>query len=198
MRKTETLPPAYFESLYSDASDPWNFATSPYEQSKYDATLAALGDQPIEQALEVGCSIGVLTRMLAPRCARLIATEVSGRAIEQARKRCVDQPNVEFQLVSSIGDLVQGPFDLIVLSEVAYYWDDADLVRAAHLIGSQARQGGCILLVHWLGETDYPKSGDDAVEGLHRLIGDQVVVEKADRTADYRLDLWRWDAPNQA
>jgi len=198
MRKADTLTPAYFERLYSDASDPWNFATSPYEQSKYDATLAALGDQPIERALEVGCSIGVLTRMLAARCGRLTATEVSKIAIEQARKRCVDQPNVAFQLVNSIGDPVLGPFDLIVLSEVVYYWDDAELVRAGHMIRSQARIGGYILLVHWLGETDYPKSGDDAVEGLHRLIGDQVVVEKADRTADYRLDLWRWDAPNLA
>jgi hypothetical protein len=136
--------------------------------------------------------------MLAARCGRLTATEVSKIAIEQARKRCVDQPNVAFQLVSSIGDPVLGPFDLIVLSEVVYYWDDAELVRAGHMIRSQARIGGHILLVHWLGETDYPKSGDDAVEGLHRLIGDQVVVEKADRTADYRLDLWRWDAPNLA
>jgi hypothetical protein len=100
--------------------------------------------------------------------------------------------------VGSVGDPVLGPFDLIVLSEVVYYWDDADLVRAAHMIRSQARNGGHILLVHWLGETDYPKSGDDAVESLHRLIRDRVVIEKAERTADYRLDLWRWDSPTQA
>ncbi len=192
MRKSHTLPPAYFEGLYGAASDPWGFASSPYEHAKYEATLAALNDEAIEHALEVGCSIGVLTHRLASRCGRLTATEVSAKALDQARGRCIGQPNVRFQHVGSIDDRLPGPFDLILLSEVVYYWDDADLDRAAGMIRSQIRPGGRVLLVHWLGETDYPKSGDDAVESLRVLLADWIRVERASRTQDYRLDLWRW------
>ena len=32
-----------FEARYQRDEDPWNFASSPYEQAKYDRTLAALG-----------------------------------------------------------------------------------------------------------------------------------------------------------
>jgi hypothetical protein len=45
--------------------------------------------------------------------------------------------------------------------------------------------------VHWLGETDYPRSADDAVSALFRLIGPVVVVASEARTADYRMDVWR-------
>jgi hypothetical protein len=50
--------------------------------------------------------------------------------------------------------------------------------------------GGRILLVHWLGETNYPKSADEAVKGLWSLLP-SMEVESAERREQYRLDLWR-------
>ena len=41
-RRKGTIPPGYFEALYAEDSDPWKFASSPYERDKYAATLAAL------------------------------------------------------------------------------------------------------------------------------------------------------------
>ena len=37
-----SLSAAYFDGLYAKKNDPWRFATSPYEQAKYAATLQAL------------------------------------------------------------------------------------------------------------------------------------------------------------
>jgi len=63
-----SLPPGYFDALYAASPDPWAFETSAYERAKYAATLDALPARRYRRALEVGCSIGVLTRQLADRC----------------------------------------------------------------------------------------------------------------------------------
>ena len=194
MRKTGTLDRAYFEGLYQAKGDPWDFASSPYEQAKYARTLEALGDERAVDGLEVGCSIGVLTRQLSRHCDRLTATDISQTALEQARARCADLANVSFRLVESAAASFEGRFDLIVLSEVVYYWADADIAAAAGALRQSLRPGGRILLVHWLGETDYPKTAGEAVGGLAGHLHGLYGVEAAERTADYRLDLWRWTA----
>ncbi|MFC7609312.1 SAM-dependent methyltransferase [Teichococcus aestuarii] len=67
---TGSLPAAYFEALYAADPDPWRFRDSAYEAGKYAATLAALERPRYGRVLEVGCSIGVLTKQLAGRCDR--------------------------------------------------------------------------------------------------------------------------------
>jgi SAM-dependent methyltransferase len=192
MRKPNSLPPDYFEQLYKSDPDPWKFETSEYEKAKYAATIAALGSERSGQVLEVGCANGVLTRALAGHCDALLAIDVSVTALRQAEARCADFPNVTFRLAGIPEDTIAGEFDLIVLSEVAYYWDARDAKRASEVFKARRRSGGRLLLVHWLGETDYPASGEEAVERLRRSLGPAVRVERAVRTPEYRLDLWRW------
>ncbi len=191
MRKSHSLDAAYFDGLYADKPDPWDFESSAYEAAKYDATLAALGSERAERALEVGCSIGILTRRLAPLCDRLVATEVARAALEQAKRRCSDLRNIDFRLVKGADEGFDGTYDLVVLSEVVYYWDDADLDRFAEGLRLALAPGGRVLLVHYTLETDYPKSGDDAVAALRSRLGDIVSEELTRRAEAYRLDLWR-------
>ena len=68
MPLSETL--AHLAGLYAASEDPWNHRSSPYEAAKYEATLAAIGPGPFENALEIGCGNGELARRLAPRCRR--------------------------------------------------------------------------------------------------------------------------------
>ena len=51
---------AYFDEMYRDVEDPWNFETSHYEQRKYAITVASLPRSRYRSAYEPGCSIGVL------------------------------------------------------------------------------------------------------------------------------------------
>jgi cyclopropane fatty-acyl-phospholipid synthase-like methyltransferase len=190
-RRRHSIAAEYFEGLYSADADPWGFATSAYEQAKYDATLAALGTERSQRALEVGCAIGVLTARLAAVCDRLLAVDVSDTALAAARARCAALTNVELKRMALPAEAPEGPFDLIVLSEVAYYWDDADLARMGERLRRHLQPGGRVLLVHWTGETDYPQTADEAVERLAQEAGPEFSVALADRTSDYRLDLWR-------
>jgi SAM-dependent methyltransferase len=197
MRKQTTLDGAYFEQLYQKDADPWKFATSDYEREKYERTVEAIGPDRVKAMLEVGCSIGVLTADLATRCDHLWATDISETALAAARRRCADRSNITFKLVNSAAASFAGSFDLIVLSEVVYYWDDSDIAAVATRISDVLQPGGRILLVHWLGDTDYPKSADEAVGALAAMLAVPVDVEVSDRTADYRLDVWRRRSPSR-
>lgn len=190
-RRDRSIDGEWFERLYREQGDPWGFETSPYEQAKYAETLAALPAPRYDNALEVGCANGVLTALLAPRCDRLLAVDPSPTALAAARARCRDLPQVRFEEGSLPAQAPAGPFDLILLSEVIYYWDGGDLARMAAYLRDALRSGGDLLLVHWTGDTDYPRSGDDAVTELRDLIGDAVVERRGDRHDRYRLDLWR-------
>ena len=190
-RRPTTLDPDYFRGMYATEADPWRFATSPYERDKYAATLAALPRPHYASALDVGCSIGVFTHQLCPRCDALIGLDVVPSVLDAARARCADCPNARFMLAAVPGVWPDGRFDLIVISEVAYYLDRADLARLVSRVESASLPDADIVLVHWLGVTHYPLSGDDAAEGFIASAHGFARVLKQSRTAEYRLDVLR-------
>lgn len=181
------LRAAYFDELYASDPDPWGFATSDYEAAKYAATLAAL-EPPYASALEVGCSIGVLTARLAEHCERLLAIDVAESALAQARERV---PRATFERREIPEQWPDGPFDLIVCSEVLYYLDAAALDQAIDQIERTLAPAGSLLAVHWRHRTrTYPLLGDE-VHGRLRELGWPRGAIRA--TADYILE--RFDRP---
>jgi SAM-dependent methyltransferase len=186
-----SLPAAYFEGIFAGDADPWDLASSPYEAAKFDRTIAALSARRAAFALEVGCAGGVLTERLTAVCDRMLAIDVSPTALERARQRLSGRRNVRFEAAAFPRDCpVLDGLDLVVLSEVAYYWSVADLDLSTRRIADGLVEGGRILLVHWTGETDYPQTADDAVERLWLGLSDIMKVDLAERHPNYRLDLW--------
>ncbi|GGE65271.1 LmbE family N-acetylglucosaminyl deacetylase [Pedobacter psychrotolerans] len=184
-----TLSKDYFEQLYSTHSDPWSFETSVYEKDKYAATVAAIPNGQYERALEIGCSIGVLTQMLSTKCQHLISMDISEIALEKARSRMKDQEDVTFLHGGIPMDYPEGNFNLIVMSEVGYYLSKEDLLKARELITNSLSPHGVLVLVHWTHfVADYPLSGDE----VHHCFADADLSHiKGDRKADYRLDVFR-------
>lgn len=183
-----SLPPAYFDELYGKAADPWKFESSPYESAKFAATLAALPRARYGPAFEVGCSIGVLTTQLAPRCDRLLAVDVAQAALARARQACAGWPNVGFARMRVPDQWPEGQFDLILLSEVLYYLDSTEIDRAATSVLRTLKPGGVALLVHWTGPTDYPCSGDETAERFIAATAGTLKPVSQVRRAKYRLD----------
>lgn len=156
-----SLTPEYFHEVYRRDSDPWNFESSPYEAAKYATTLESLPRARYARALEVGCSIGVLTERLAARCDELQSIDVSAQALERAKRRCSGLLNVTFERMSLPDQEPHGLFDLIVISEVAYYWNRSDLHRAIDLLAKHQNARGHLIVVHWTPKVpDYPLTGD--------------------------------------
>ncbi len=189
----DTLTPDYFDAVYTANDDPWQFATSPYERDKYAATLAALPRPMYESGFEIGCSIGVLTQQLAPRCRHLLAIDVNEAALTQARKRLADQPQVRLEQMVLPDEFPTESFDLILLSEVGYYWSMADLLKAQAKIMDHLQPGGHLLLVHWTPPVhDYPLTGDQVHDAFMAKTGTgqplRHLLHKREDT--YRLDLF--------
>ena len=188
-----TLDPNYFDDVYRANEDPWAFASSPYERQKYTDTLAALDRPRYERAFEIGSSIGVLTAQLAQRCGRLLSVDVSEAALAQARQRCAGLPQVELRKMQVPSEFPQEQFDLILLSEVGYYWAPADLVRAADLMLAALPAGAQLLLVHWTPVVpDYPQTGDEVHELFLEKAGPTGPLAHlhGHRADKYRLDLF--------
>lgn len=188
---SKSLSASHFEKLYATHADPWNFETSEYEAQKYTATLAALLCDRYSQALEIGCSIGVLTQQLAERCESLLAIDVSAQALTKAKQRCQDLPQVCFTQMHLPQEFPQDQFDLILLSEVGYYWSWEDLGLAAQQIIAHLCPGGHLLLVHWTPEVaNYPLTGDQVHTLFLERRGTQLRHLEGRRETNYRLDLF--------
>lgn len=147
--ENEIINKAYFDKMYTQSKDPWNFETSEYEREKYAQTLAALGDKRFENGLEIGCSIGVLTGLLAKQCTKLLGVDISETPVEVARERYKDQPGISFNVLDIPSQFPEGMFDLIVVSEVGYYLSHDDLTLSRELILESLTPSGTLCLVHW-------------------------------------------------
>lgn len=190
MDATASLTAQYFEDVYAANRDPWQFETSPYEAEKYSSSLAILPRERYGSALEVGCSIGVFTQMLAERCDRLLAIDLAEKALDEARRRCANQLQVSFARCDLPAQFPAGSFDLVTVCEVGYYWSPADLLRACRRIAQQQPIDADLLLVHWTPDVhDYPQKGDAVHDTWLNQPWWQPVAAR--RHATYRMDVLR-------
>jgi SAM-dependent methyltransferase len=159
-----------FERAYAENDDPWAFATSAYEQQKYDTTIANLNSRRYRRCFEPACSIGVLTARLADRVDHVVACDSSPAAIARARQRLAGTSNVELLVANLPEQWPTGTFDLIVFSELGYYWDEDGLGTVLDKLASSLSPGADLLAVHWLGTSeDHLLHGSD----VHRIMRKQ-------------------------
>jgi peptidoglycan/xylan/chitin deacetylase (PgdA/CDA1 family)/SAM-dependent methyltransferase len=138
---------AYWESVYATA-DPWAYG-SPYEQLKYQRTLDLLPPGPIDRALEVACSEGWFTTMLAPRVGHLVASDISETALQRARARTEGRDSIEYRRLDFFDEPLPGDLDLLVCSEVLYdLKDESALQRIAAKLAAALKPGGHLLSAH--------------------------------------------------
>lgn len=172
-----TVKPSYFDAMYHAAADPWGLASRWYERRKYAITVALLPGERYGRAFEPGCSIGVLTGMLAQRCGDLLSCDGAPPAVAAAQARTRHLPNVTVERRRIPRDWPPGAFDLIVFSEFLYYFGDRDLGDVVDHGMAALRPGGTLLAVHWRHPVaEHSRDGDDvhrvlaARPGLARLV----------------------------
>ena len=189
----QTLSENYFDEVYRENEDPWDLATSTYERDKYQATVDALPNGEYGAALEIGCSIGVLTEALLQKCNKILAIDVADAPVKQATERLKKYPQATVKKMAVPATFPEEQFDLVVMSEVGYFFSIPDLHLLQQRITKHLNDKGQLLLVHWTPFVpDFPLTGDQ----VHDFFMEQSGAEKPfkhvfHRRADkYRLDLF--------
>jgi len=188
--RTGAQSPAFFEFRYQASIDPWHFESSRYELNRYQATLDFLSRPTYRCAFEPGCSIGVLTAALAQRIDHLIACDIANTAVERAKERCRNFLNVQiYQGDASDGPPVGG-LDLIVFSELGYYFSADRLTGVARRMADALKPAGEFVAVHWLGHSpDHVLHGDLVHETLLKCLPCRWIGGA--RHQGFRIDSWR-------
>ena len=164
-----TLGPGYFDEMYAAAPDPWSMRNRWYEKRKYALSVAILPQRRYGDAFEPGCSVGVLTGMLAPRCDRLLSCDMAAAAVKAAAEHTAFFSNVTVEHRAIPADWPPGRFDLIVMSEFLYYFAGRDLDHIIDLAVTALKPSATLLAVHWRHPVaDYPRGGDEVHTILSR------------------------------
>jgi SAM-dependent methyltransferase len=82
-----------------------------------------------ENALEVGCGTGAFARLLAKRCKRVVALDLSPEMIRVARARSTGFENLEFQLADAVQwDFPQSHFDFVSSIATLHHLEQRELL----------------------------------------------------------------------
>ncbi len=182
------VPIASFDARYRASHDPWDFQTSPYERRRYEITVASLPRRHYERAFEPACSIGELSALLAPRCGELLALDASPTAVRTARNRLARLPQVHVAEGELPGAWPEAQFDLIVFSELGYYFPVDELDVLIRKCQASLTPEGHLVAVHWRGTSaDHLLGGDAVHERFARVFG---VPEVRHEETQFRLELW--------
>jgi peptidoglycan/xylan/chitin deacetylase (PgdA/CDA1 family) len=189
---------AYWESVYS-APDPWAYGSA-YEQLKYERTLSLLPSGTIARAMELACSEGWFSLMLAPRVGHLTASDISTTALRRAQQRCAHLANVDYRCLDFFDEPLPQGLDLLVCSEVLYdLRDETELRRIAVKLAGALNPGGHLLTAHArLLKDDPTRTGFDwngpfGVEGIARTLAatPDLAHVRSMQTELYCIDLYR-------
>ncbi|WP_245534546.1 bifunctional PIG-L family deacetylase/class I SAM-dependent methyltransferase [Sanguibacter keddieii] len=183
---TSSLGEEFFDRFYAGKADPWGFESRWYEERKRAVTLASLPRQRFRSALEIGCSTGVLTAELADRSDSVLGVDIAAAPLEAARRRLGGR--ARFEQLTTPDEWPEGEFDLVVLSEVGYYYGHDDLATMLDRAVGSLASDGVLLLCHWRHPVaEYPLGGDEVHHAALDLPGLEVLVHHEEE--DFVLDV---------
>ncbi|AMM23287.1 class I SAM-dependent methyltransferase [Variovorax sp. PAMC 28711] len=188
----------YFDALYSESTDPYAVRTRWYEERKRSVLMASLPQRRYTNAFEPGCGAAELTLQLAERCDSLLASDFSEAAVASARERTQALPNVsiEQQVLPVDWPHAQGPFDLIVVSEIAYFLDERAIRMLARFCAESLAVDGTLVACDWRPDFAERAATTDAVHAALAELGLPRLVRHDE--SDFLLQVWSRDARSVA
>lgn len=184
-----------FDALYSQNPDPWQVRSSWYERRKRNLLLACLPKERYKTILELGCGTGEMTACLAQRAAIVRAVDLSHIALSRCHHylETMGIYNVETSCARVpetwpvSGDAA---FDLLVISEFAYYLEDREIDDFIEHCQRSLTYGGDWLMCHYL--PSFHDRRQDTMH-LHQRITDALkkdpIVSHHDEV--FLLNIWR-------
>ncbi|MDQ0740220.1 SAM-dependent methyltransferase [Pseudomonas sp. W4I3] len=187
----------YFDQMFAGNDDPWAFRQRWYEQRKRAVSLAVLTRAHYASIFEPGCANGELSADLAARCDRLLCCDTASAAVTLAKKRLAGFSNVLVEQRRLPEQWPSEQFELIVLSELCYYLDAADLERLIDRCLEALAENGQLLACHWRAPIEgCPQTAEQVHALLHQRLRLHAVVRHHEE--DFLLDLWSRDSASVA
>ncbi|WP_447505642.1 class I SAM-dependent methyltransferase [Acinetobacter pittii] len=179
----------YFEDLYRHNNDPWGYDFHWYEARKRQICLALLTKPRYLKVLEVGCSNGHLSFHLAQRADELVCIDVSERAVQLASARLQEFEHVVVENRKIPEDYSIQKFDLILISEMAYYLSKDELHQFIEKLKYSLNDGGEILCCHWRHEIqDFDLNAEQVHQAFQQHFPFHHYLSLND--PDFMIDLW--------
>lgn len=174
-----------FERGYLERPDPWNYHSSLYEREKYERTLARAIEwrTASKSALEIGCSVGVFSRMLADHFDHVTAVDISTVALRLAADYNRAQTNIHFARRYAQSLNLGEPYDVIFCAELFYYISRSDMYRVCEQLQRHLAPAGIVVLATGLASA---KHEDVLAETFERRF--QETVEHPSRP--YRISVF--------
>jgi SAM-dependent methyltransferase len=159
-------------------------------QMTEEALQEALASQPEEDILELGCGPGTWTAVIAPRCRRLTAVDISPRMVQMARQyMSPTMANVDFEVADFANWQPGRTWDKAFAVRVFEHFDDKALVLER--LHGLLRPGGRIVLV----TKTVPSIWNGRVRLLRtarRLLGREDPAEQAKRADFWMRRITPW------
>lgn len=178
------------DRVFSRREDPYGYRTGAYERGRLEAMGRCAGGGPLGRVLEVGCAEGAFTRVLAGRADSVTALDISGVALERARRDLESAGGKVRFVETDVRSWAPAPgetFDLIVLGDVLYYLDKplarTEFERTFVRLKSWLSAGGRLLLAHGFAgekEREHRRGFRERFERLGlRLLDEKAVGDPA-------------------
>jgi len=179
----------YFEDLYRHNSDPWGYDAHWYEARKRQICLALLTKPHYPKVLEVGCSNGHLSFHLAQRAEQLVCIDVSESAVRLASERLKELEHVVVENRKIPEDYSIQKYDLILISEMAYYLSKDELHEFIEKLKHSLNDEGEILCCHWRHEIqDFELNAEQVHQAFQQHFPFHHYLSLND--PDFMIDLW--------
>ena len=180
---------AHFDAVYAERDDPWRIMESWYESRKRAILSASLPQWYYGNAYEPGCGPGGLTELLAPRCGRLVASDLHDRAVTVAQRRVATFPHVTVTRAAFPEHGLRETFDLIVISELGYYFAPSDWTQAVARLQDMLTPNGTVVACHWKHDFEHRRN---STEQVHLAIAESGALHRHCRhdEPDFLLEIW--------
>jgi 2-polyprenyl-3-methyl-5-hydroxy-6-metoxy-1,4-benzoquinol methylase len=135
------------ERFYLEHGDVWDYRNGPGERAKFEVLLSQVLQHVTRRgtALDVGCSIGVFSAMLARHFGSVVALDFSTEAFRQAPE-LARIANLRTVIADARAFKTDETFDVVVCAGILSYFPDSDVEKLLDRVVNHLSEGGALII----------------------------------------------------
>ena len=188
---------ADFAPVYAKTErDAWGYEQRKFEGRRFDLIMKLASLAPARRALEVGCAEGHLAQCLSPLLDELVACDIVEEAVRRAEVNCRGFENIRFLRGDIRRQWPAGLFDLLVYSDVLYYFTRREVRQVIRESARHLGPNGHLLFANeWRTDYRWHTHPDYVMRQLDRSRAWELVCREkhvdVDESRSLTLGLWR-------